>query len=96
MALGAVLLLFRPVLTAILPGLGNVVERTRDVAKAADESFKQAAAAALKYEKALNAKKPIDASGARAGVAAYWQDRKAQSVQFLNKQKQVNNLIIVK
>ena len=94
MALGAVLLLFRPVLTAILPGLGNVVERTRDVAKAADESFKQAAAAALKYEKAMNAKKPIDASGARAGVASLLAGQKGSKRSILEQAKagkQLNN-----
>ena len=94
MALGAVLLLFKPVVTSILPGLGNVVEATKRVADASKESFKVASSEVAKYEKALNAKKPIDASGARAGVAsllAGQQGSKRSILEQAKAGKQLNN-----
>ncbi len=94
MALGAVALLFKPVITSILPGLGNVVESSKRVAEASKTSFAAATAEVQKYQKALNAKKPIDASGARAGVAGLLAGQKGAKRSILEQAKagkQLNN-----
>lgn len=94
MALGAVALLFKPVITSILPGLGNVVESSKRVAEASKVSFATATAEVEKYQKALNAKKPIDASGARAGVAGLLAGQKGSKRSILEQAKagkQLNN-----
>lgn len=94
MAAGAIALLFKPVLTSILPGLTTVVERTRAIADTAEESFQQAAKSAKKYDDALKAKRPVDASGARSGIASLLADQKGSKRSILEQAKagkQLNN-----
>lgn len=71
LALAAIALFLKPVLTAILPGLANVATGTAAVAAQAQASFDAATASAKKYEAALNIKAPkIDPKVAQAGVAS--------------------------
>lgn len=71
LALAAIALFLKPVLTAILPGLANIATGTAAVAAQAQASFDAATASAKKYEAALNIKRPkIDPKVAQAGVAS--------------------------
>ena len=66
---GAIGLLMKPVLTTILPGLGNVVASTEQIAVAAKKSFNDATIEAEKYKKSLMSRKMVDPASAQKGVA---------------------------
>ena len=66
---GAIGLLMKPVLTTILPGLGNVVASTEQIAVAAKKSFNDATKEAEKYKKSLMSRKMVDPASAQKGVA---------------------------
>ena len=69
MIFGAIGLLLKPVLTTILPGLGNIVASTQAVATSATASFKTATEEAEKYKKSLMSRKMVDPASAQRGVA---------------------------
>ena len=94
MVFGAIGLLMKPVLTAILPGLGNVVASTAAVATAAKTSFSQATIAAEAYNKSLKKLKPIDTSAAKAGMAGILSGKdtsKNSSLSTLKNSKDLSN-----
>jgi hypothetical protein len=66
----AIGLMLKPAVTAMIPGLNGVVERTKAVSDQAKISFAEAQAHAENYQRSLNAAKPgIDPKVAQAGVA---------------------------
>ncbi len=87
MAFAAIGLLMRPVLMAVLPGLSNVVDRTKDIAEAARTSFDAATKEAEEYAKTLESRKPIDTSKNRTGVAGILSGQKGAKNSILEQAK---------
>ena len=66
----AIGLMLKPAVTAMIPGLNGVVERTKAVSDQAKLSFAEAQAHAENYQRSLNKTRPgIDPKVAQAGVA---------------------------